>query len=74
MFNFRCKGINISCSIQIFGQINVVLSNIYVTKKDKNMKNIAILASGEVRMPNGIRYFKGKKRLFGGQHRVLPQE
>ena len=58
MFKFRCKGINISRSIQIFGQ------NIVCTKKDKNMKNIAILASGEgTNAERIIRYFEEKEEV-----------
>lgn len=63
MFIFRCKGINISRSIQIFSQINAVsLHNFiyYVHKKDELMKNIAILASGEgTNAERIIRYFTG---------------
>lgn len=39
MFIFRCKGINISCSKQIFGQINVLSLHILspcVHEKDEN--------------------------------------
>ena len=30
LFNFRCKGINISRSIQIFGQINALSLHIFI--------------------------------------------
>ena len=63
MFIFRCKGINISRSIQIFSQINAVsLHNFiyYVHRKDELMKKIAILASGEgTNAERIIRYFTG---------------
>jgi len=61
LFIFRCKGINISRSIQIFSQINAVsLHNFiyYVHKKGESMKKIAILASGEgTNAERLIRYF-----------------
>lgn len=50
MFIFRCKGINISCSKQIFGQINVLSLHIlspYVHEKDENQVIFSLFLDGK---------------------------